>query len=193
MKEFNIQNNTYLNCNFLLATPILNGTCFEKSVIYLCSHDENGAMGILINRCLGRLKSTDIFQQLNIAGNNLISNNVLVHFGGPVELSRGFVLHSNDYKNVNTVSIDKNISVTSDVTILNDMTLGNGPTNSIVAFGYAGWGSGQLEGEIASNSWISIPATKEIMFNTNNEDKWQCAANLIGVDFRNYSNNYGHA
>jgi len=193
VNESNTYNKNYFNSQFLIATPLLNGTCFEKSVIYICTHDKNGAMGLLINRSLGRLKSTDIFQQLNINGDSLMANNILVHFGGPVELSKGFVLHSCDYMNDNTVNIDNNISVTSDVKILNDLTLGSGPKNSIVAFGYAGWGAGQLEGEINSNSWLNIPATKDIIFNTNNEDKWQNAANLIGVDFKNYSSSYGHA
>jgi putative transcriptional regulator len=191
MNNLSPENSNYLSGQVLIATPQLVGSCFEKSVIFLCSHNEKGAMGILVNRTIGRMTLSDVFVDTQI--DNSCNDNILVHFGGPVELTKGFVLHSDDYNHDNTFVVGGNISVTSNIDVIKDITTGNGPDKSIVAFGYAGWSEGQLESEICSNSWINAPATNEIVFETSNDNKWKEAANTIGIDLDKYTQFSGRA
>lgn len=177
----------YLEGNLLIATPLLQGSCFEKSVIYVCAHNETGAMGILINHTLNHLKYNDIMSDIGINQSQINCINTPIHFGGPVETSRGFILHTNDYSGSNTQTLHSNIALTSTIDILNAIAHGKGPSKRILALGCAGWGPGQIEQEMKDNAWIIAPADQTIIFDTNNEEKWQHAANLVGVNFLNYS------
>ena len=189
MKNINFSN-SQLTGQFLIATPSLVGSCFEKAVIYMCSHNEKGAMGLLVNRSIGSVKMSDLLSEAKVE-NSL--EDVLVHFGGPVDLTKGFVLHSSEYSNNNTSAIKDGVSITADIGVIKDITKGSGPQNSIVAFGYAGWGAGQLESEVLSNTWISAPANNDIIFKIDNKNKWEAAAKIVGIDLAHYSSVAGHA
>ncbi len=189
--EKSLQNN-YLQGQLLVATPLIKDSCFEKAVIYICSHDENGAMGILINHVLGDLTCTDIFSQLDIE-NPKTDISPPIHFGGPVESSKGFILHTADYSCQDTKNLQGNISITSTIDVLKDIASGKGPGKSIIALGCAGWSPGQLENEIRQNSWINVPANENLIFNMENRRKWSESAKTLGVDLMKYSTSVGNA
>lgn len=182
----------YLEGHLLIATPLITGSCFYRSVIYLCVHNDEGAMGIVINHPIQNVNFRDILKQLNIDP-SAYNAQVPVHFGGPVDPARGFVIHTADYARSETVYMGGNIALTSNVEVLRDIAIGSGPRESILALGYAGWSPGQLENELESNSWISTPATKELIFNTGNSEKWARAAETVGVDLLKLSTTVGHA
>lgn len=188
----NTSSEGYLEGQLLIATPQLVGSCFEKSVIYVCAHTADGAMGIIINHLVESIDARDIFNQLDI---ELPSRDVHVpvHFGGPVDSARGFVLHSSDYIQKETVVLDRDIALTCNIDILKDIAAGKGPRQCILALGYAGWGPHQLESELETNSWIIVPANKRLLFETSNINKWQSAAGSLGVDFSKLSGDVGHA
>lgn len=183
----------YLEGQLLIATPSLQGSCFSKSVVYICVHNAEGAMGIIVNQPLDQVNVNEVLKQLNIeTGENYI--NLPVHFGGPVEVARGFVLHSSDYTHKGTVHMGNNISVTSNVDALRDIAAGKGPEHSILALGYAGWSPGQLEAEIEANSWITAPANGDIVFGASNQTKWELSAGSLGVhNIYHLSTQVGHA
>lgn len=185
------QKTTYVKGQLLVATPLIGESCFEKSVIYICSHDENGAMGVLINNVLDDISCGDLLEQLNIK--DVVRFLPPIHFGGPVDTTRGFILHTNDYTTSNTHLIGENISLTATVDILQDIVAGKGPSKSLIALGYAGWEAGQLEEEIKGNNWICIPATEELIFSQNYHQKWGISAKSLGVDLSRYSTVVGHA
>lgn len=189
----NKNNKGFLEGNLLIATPLLNGSCFEKSVIYVCLHNEGGAMGILVNHVLDNLKCFDIFSQLDIRPSEITHGNAPVYFGGPTESAKGFILHTNDYSNHGTHILNRNISLTSTIDILKDIAAGNGPQKKIFALGCSGWAPGQIEKEIKANSWLTASANEEIIFDTHNEDKWQLALNSLGINFSNYYSIIGNA
>lgn len=164
----------------LIATPTLAKSIFEKSVVYICAHNETGAMGLLVNSVISDISSHDILEQLNIPKSQI---NLLptVHLGGPIEASRGFILHTNDYINESSQLISQNIALTSDIDMLQDITKGGGPNKSLLALGYAGWSPGQLEDEIATNNWLTVPANEDIVFNTANNKKWTKSNELLGI------------
>lgn len=182
----------YLEGQLLIATPLLAESCFEKSVIYICSHNEQGAMGMLINQAMDGLTCTDLLNQLDIRA-PLLGRGTPIHFGGPVEPGKGFILHTGDYHSSGTHMVGRNIALTSTVNILKDIARGKGPTKSIIALGYAGWSAGQLEAEIASNSWIIAPASEELIFGQDNASKWMKSAESLGVNLHKYSPVVGHA
>lgn len=184
----------YLTGRLLLATPVLRDSGFEKSVVYICSHDARGAMGIVVNQPLKLVEFRDILTQLKLDGIE-IDPGLLpdVHFGGPVEMTRGFVLHSTDHVHQDTVVLDKNVGITATIEILQDIVMGCGPKNSIFALGYAGWGEGQLEQELQSNAWLSIEADPSLIFDTKTHDKWEKALEILGVSPAQLSSITGHA
>ncbi|MBI1275983.1 YqgE/AlgH family protein [bacterium] len=182
----------YLEGQLLIATPQLTGSCFEKSVIYICAHNDEGAMGIIINQPMEALKSKDVFSQLNIHLSKQ-ANEVKVYFGGPVESARGFVLHSADYTLNDTLMLGDDMALTCTIEILKDIAAGRGPKDAMLALGYAGWGAGQLESELETNSWLVSPVTHELVFLTTDDEKWQTAAALGGVDIFKLSGDVGHA
>ena len=176
----------------LIAMPGMKDPRFEKAVIYMCAHNEDGAMGLVINRPLESLSFPDLLEQLEIdpVGG---SERIEVHFGGPVESGRGFVLHSRDYLQEATMVVDSDIALTATVDILKAIADGDGPRRSLLALGYAGWGPGQLDSEIKSNGWLHVAADSELIFGGNLVDKWEQAMGKIGVDPRMLSDDMGHA
>jgi putative transcriptional regulator len=192
MLDKNFKKPGYLEGSLLIATPLLNGSCFEKSVIYVCAHNDTGAMGILVNHTLANLKCGDILGQVGIKSSE-INCEAPVYFGGPVESAKGFILHTSDYAIGGTQVIRNNISITSTVDILQDIANGKGPQKQIFALGCAGWSAGQIESELKANSWLTLPASETIIFDADNTQKWEQAAGSLGINFTNYSLVVGNA
>ena len=178
--------------HLLVATPAVQGSCFARSVIYLCAHNESGAMGIIINYPVENIRLTEILKQLDIDTKTTI-HELPVHFGGPVEANRGFVVHSGDYAGDDCIIRRDNMAVTASVSILQELAAGNGPTQGMLVLGYAGWAPGQLESEIETGSWIVAPASKQLMFDTANDVKWNVALSSMGIDLGHLSTDVGHA
>ncbi|NDF11641.1 MAG: YqgE/AlgH family protein [Proteobacteria bacterium] len=181
----------YLEGQFLIATPTLQESCFSKTVVYLCSHDATGAMGLIINQTLDIPDAEKVLKQFRIPTQK--RKKMAVHFGGPVDMVRGFVLHSTDYQSEDTFAMNEDIALTSSIDILRDIVEGTGPKKHLLALGYSGWTANQLEREIEANSWLSVPASTEIIFDSKNEVKWQKAAKSVGVDLLKFSDQAGHA
>ncbi|MBO0735945.1 MAG: YqgE/AlgH family protein [Alphaproteobacteria bacterium] len=166
---------------------------FARSVIYLCAHSEDaGAMGLVINKLLGSLMLGELFTQLDISPSGAADSRP-VHFGGPVEAGRGFVLHTADYSEGTTMIVDGNIAVTATLEILRAIGKGQGPRRSLFALGYAGWAPGQLDAEIQANGWLSVTADDDIIFDTDQDGKWRRALGRLGIDLSMLSTDAGHA
>ena len=184
--------NLYLSGQLLIAMPGMTDPRFEKSVIYVCAHNSDGAMGLVVNRAIDSLTFPELLQQLEIdpaAGND----SVRVLFGGPVEQARGFVLHSPDYLQDASLVVDENVALTATIDILRAIAEGEGPANCLLALGYAGWGAGQLDSEIKSNGWLSVDADVDLVFGCDLDEKWDRAMAKIGIDPRMLSDDAGHA
>jgi putative transcriptional regulator len=182
-----------LGGQLLVAMPQMQDPRFARSVVYLCAHSaESGAMGLVINRLLGSLTMDDLFGHLEIEPprTNLPHP---VHFGGPVEAARGFVLHTADYREAATLVVDGNIAVTATLDILRAIGRGEGPRRCLLALGYAGWAPGQLDSEIQANGWLSVAADAELVFDPDLDGKWQRALAKLGVDLSMLSTDAGHA
>jgi putative transcriptional regulator len=165
----------------LLATPKMADFRFERSVILICSHSSNGAMGIIVNKPTLDWKFEDILKQLKI-NTKLSRPSQDVFFGGPVEYGRGFIVHSDDYEVPEvTVHIKENYRLTANADILCDMANGKGPKSSLLALGYAGWAPGQLEDELLSDSWLMCDPDSNLIFSENSENKWSAALSKMGV------------
>jgi putative transcriptional regulator len=182
----------YLVGQLLVAMPGMGDPRFEKTVIYLCAHNADGAMGLVVNRAMEELTFPDMLEQLGIdvTGN---SPSINIHFGGPVESGRGFVLHSSDYLRDATMVVDDDVALTATLDILKAIAGGGGPVQSLLALGYAGWGPGQLDGEIMSNGWLSVDADADLVFGDDLDGKWERAMKKIGIDPRMLSDEAGHA
>jgi len=176
----------------LLAMPAMTDPRFERSVIYVCAHNAEGARGIVINKTLDSIDFHELLDELDIPTDEK-SQDIAVHFGGPVENQRGFVLHSSDYQHSETLFVDEKVGLTATVKVLRDLASGDGPAQSILALGYAGWGPGQLESEFQENAWLSVPASDALLFEIANDDKWERAFNSIGVDLSVLSGSSGRA
>lgn len=172
--------------------PGLTDPRFDRSVIYLCSHDESGAMGLVINQGFENLDFPGLLEQLDIEFEN-DAPEVPIHIGGPVEPGRGFVLHSADFVQDSTMVVSETLALTATVDILRAMANGQGPIHSLLALGYAGWGPGQLEAEIQSNSWLTADGDDEVIFHTELEQKWPRAMAMLGIDISMLSVEAGHA
>jgi len=171
-----------LSGKLLIAMPGMGDPRFEKSVIFMCAHSEDGAMGLIVNKPAPDLSFRHLLRQLDIPVTDA-SRDIRVHFGGPVEHGRGFVLHSVDYQNeASTLKVDGGFGMTATLDILEAMANGGGPRSSILALGYAGWGPGQLESEILRNGWLTCDATPEIVFDPDDRAKWSRAVRQIGID-----------
>lgn len=178
--------------HLLIATPAVQDFCFTRSVIYVCSHTDSGAMGVIVNYPVKDLKMGQIFEQLDIV-REPACRDLPIHFGGPVEANRGFIIHSNEFTSDEAL-IDKNgIIVSSSLTLLKSIAEGKGPKSGMLVLGYAGWSPGQLEAEIEAGSWMVIPATRELVFGTLNETKWNNAIATLGIDMGHFSGDIGHA
>ena len=183
---------TRLANHFLIAMPNLEDGNFSQSVTYICEHDENGALGITINRP-SEFSLSEILFHLQITSTNSEIKNQLVLSGGPVQTDRGFILHTPVGQWDSSLKVTDNIAVTTSQDIMQAMADNNGPEKSLLALGYAGWGPGQLEYEMSENTWLSCPATEDILFNTPVEKRWAAAAMLLGIDLQLLSNQTGHA
>ncbi|NGX95242.1 MAG: YqgE/AlgH family protein [Candidatus Afipia apatlaquensis] len=190
----------YLDGQLLIAMPVMDDERFARSVIYLCAHSSEGAMGIIVNRPAGSIDFPQLLVQLDIINKaDQIklpgsAEEMKVLKGGPVDTGRGFVLHSSDFfiKDA-TLPIDDGICLTATLDILKAIAAGAGPKHAILALGYAGWAPGQLENEIQHNGWLHCPADPDLIFGPDAEDKYQRALEKIGIDLAMLSNEAGHA
>ncbi len=179
--------------------PVMSDPRFARSVIYVCAHSEDGAMGLVINQRASHISFPDLLSKLNIVPSTAegISEGVRsmsIHVGGPVETGRGFVLHSSDYfVNDSTLPIEDGVCLTATIDILKAIAAGNGPNRAILALGYAGWSPGQLESEIQANGWLNCPADPDLIFATDLESKYTRALAKIGIDPSHLVSDAGHA
>jgi putative transcriptional regulator len=181
-----------LNNHFLIAMPALSDPNFHHTATLICEHNEEGALGIIINRPLG-INLGDILEHMDISASSEAIATLPVFMGGPVQGDRGFVLHEPLGNWDATLKVTENTGVTSSRDILEAIAHGTGPDKSFITLGYAGWGPGQLEEEIAANAWLSGPASNEIVFDIPYEQRWEAAAALLGVDLKLLSGETGHA
>ena len=183
---------TYLNNHFLIAMPALDDPNFFHSVTYICEHNEQGAMGIVINQPLD-IALSDVLAHMSIDISDGDMTMTPVYLGGPVQPERGFVLHEplGDWDSM--LEITDSVGITTSRDILQAINDGNGPGRSLVALGYAGWGAGQLEQELVENTWLTCPAETAIIFDTPFENRWTAAAASLGIDINTLSDNCGHA
>ncbi len=188
----------FLSGQLLLAMPGMADPRFESTVIYICTHTEEGAMGLVINKQCENIDFPDLLNQLNIehSKNNKKKeelNKILLHEGGPVESGRGFILHSADYVQESTLIISETIALTATIDILTSIAMNDGPQDYLIALGFSGWGRGQLENEIRNNSWLSIEADEELVFRTDIDLKLPRAMAKLGVDLSFLSSQFGRA
>jgi putative transcriptional regulator len=191
---------TELKHTFLVATGELNGSAFERAVIYIVNHSNDGAMGFVINQPQERISFSDITKSMGIeemmesrASAAGIIAAPIIFKGGPVENNRGFVLHNSDYQKSGTVQVGPgvNLSTTSDVVA--DIAQGKGPAKLNFCLGYAGWGPGQLEAELIDNGWLVVPADSSILFNVPVNDRYEAATKRLGLNALNFSDEIGVA
>ena len=183
---------SFLVGQLLVAMPGMRDPRFAKTLVYMCAHSLEGAMGLVVNRALESLTFDDLLEQLGITPPPA-ERAINIHFGGPVETGRGFVLHSPDYKQEGTLQVADEVSLTATVDILRAIATGQGPRRHLLALGYAGWGPGQLDGEIRANGWLHVAADEALLFDRNLNSKWERAMTKIGIDPRMLSDAAGHA
>jgi putative transcriptional regulator len=190
----------FLNGQLLIAMPGMRDQRFARSVVYMCAHSEEGAMGLIINQHADKISFFDLLVQAKVlpeGGKGKVPQAIKamrVHVGGPVETGRGFVLHSSEYKSTeSTLPIDGETSLTATIDILRAIAGGSGPSRSLLALGYAGWSSGQLEREIQNNGWLHCPADPELVFASDVEGKYERALSKLGVDPTHLVSEAGHA
>lgn len=182
----------YMTGKLLVAMPHMVDARFAQSVIFICGHDQNGAMGLMINKTVDSLSLRDLVEQLNIDVPE-IKRNLPVYFGGPVEMGRGFVLHSADYKKNGTIAINETMALTATIDILKTIAEGGGPKESLLALGYVGWSANQLEDEIHNNGWLQVEPDTDLVFHDPLDRKWRKAIDKLGVDPSMLSGDAGHA
>lgn len=180
-----------LKHQFLLAMPALAGTYFADSITYLCEHNDDGALGLMINRPVADVQLGELFDQLDINGSHFRDAPVLE--GGPVQQDRGFVLHSSDLLLEASLNLQEGLALTTAREILAAIADGKGPERFLVCVGYAGWGAGQLETELAENAWLTCEGDPSIIFDVPFERRIDRAAASLGIDFRLISGEAGHA
>jgi putative transcriptional regulator len=190
----------YLDGQLLVAMPGMMDERFARAVIYICAHSPEGAMGIILNRPAANVNMSDLLVQLEIVPEmeriHLPAQvgRMQVLMGGPVETSRGFVLHSPDFHIAqSTLPIDDGVCLTATIDILRAIARGHGPQNAVLALGYAGWGAGQLELELQANGWLNCPADSELIFNTAADIRYEMALRRIGIEPAMLSMETGHA
>jgi putative transcriptional regulator len=188
----------FLDGQFLVAMPGMKDDRFARAVIYVCAHGDEGAMGLMINQPQA-LQFPDLLVQLGIMKEEevirlpLSAREVVVRNGGPVDRSRGFVLHTDDYRVESSLPVSDEICLTATVDILRAISAGRGPRRALMALGYSGWGAGQLESEIADNGWLTCPATPDLIFDADMERKYDRVMASVGVDLSRLSSIAGHA
>ena len=182
----------WLSGQLLVAMPGMVDPRFTRAVIYVCSHGPSGAMGLVVNRMFGEADFRMLLDQLNIQA-SIETPEIPVQFGGPVEVGRGFVLHSGEYLREGTTRIDDSIAITATVEAMRDIADGKGPERALLALGYTGWGAGQLEEEMKGNGWLTVPADESIVFGGDLDSKWNRAMTKIGVNPSMLSDTAGQA
>jgi putative transcriptional regulator len=171
-----------LTGKLLIAMPGMGDARFDHSVIYLAAHSDEGAMGLIVNKPTPGVSLADVLDQLPVTATGEMPK-LAVHFGGPVEVERGFVLHSAEYKSaMQTLEIDGGFALTATLDILEDIATGGGPEQALLTLGYAGWGPSQLERELAMNGWLTCDASRSLVFGLPDDEKWAAAVNSLGVD-----------
>ncbi len=183
-----------LTHHFLIAMPAMADPSFSKTLTYICEHNEQGTLGLVVNRPT-RLTLEEMFDQLGIHFANLSLKGlpVPVLFGGPVQLDRGFVLHQPTDKWQSTIAVTQEIGLTTSLDILQAIANGEGPKQALVTLGYSGWAPGQLEHELAQNAWLTVPALPSIMFELPSEERLGAAMQSLGIDFASLSDEVGHS
>ncbi len=184
--------NFNLTHHFLIAMPAMQEGFFAGTLTYICEHNENGALGIVVNRPIS-LTLAEMFNQINIPLHQPELEKMPVLFGGPVQTERGFVLHDMQGEWQSTLRINDRLALTTSKDILEAMGEGRGPRNVIVTLGYAGWDQGQLEHEMTENIWLSVPASEHILFDLSPEDRLPAAMSLLGVSYASLVEDAGHA
>lgn len=188
----------FLDDHFLIAMPGMKDDRFARTVIYVCAHSEEGAMGLIINQAQ-KMRFPDLIVQLGIIKEHEAirlpdrARNFVVRNGGPVDRSRGFVLHSDDYRVESSLPVSEEVCLTATVDILRAISAGRGPRHALMALGYSGWGAGQLEEEIAQNGWLTCPADMGLLFDADIDRKYDRILASIGVNLTHLSMSAGHA
>lgn len=186
MQQLNLSN------HFLIAMPAMADPFFAKSLTYVCEHNEQGALGIVVNRPIN-LTLSELFAQIQLPLNPAELQDMPVHFGGPVQTDRGFVLHEPAGQWQSTLPISDRIGLTTSKDILQAVGEGQGPHNLLVTLGYAGWSQGQLEEELSQNAWLTVAASDQILFGMSAEERLPAALALLGIDYASLSEDAGHA
>ena len=181
-----------LSHHFLIAMPSMVDSVFAKSLTYICEHNEQGALGIIVNRPIS-LTLGELFAQINIPLNQSEMKNLPVHFGGPVQTDRGFVLHDPIGQWQSTLAINDRVGLTTSKDILQAVGEGQEPHHLLVTLGYAGWTQGQLEHELSQNAWLSVLASEHILFELPAEERLPASMALLGIDYASLSEDAGHA
>ncbi len=176
----------------LVAMPQMNDPRFSHSVIYVCGHDEQSAMGIVINKTIDSFYFKDLAEQLNIKMDGMLPQ-IPIHFGGPVDMARGFVIHSTDYDHSSSILLSDYLALTASLDVLECIAKDEGPSHKIIALGYAGWSALQLDREIQENSWLVVEPDPTLIYETNADDLWHKALKKLGVDPQFLSTVAGHA
>ena len=176
--------------HFIISMPHMNDPIFSKSLIYICEHDNDGAMGLIINKPMISENAADIIQQ---TGLTQIEPPLDIYFGGPVNLEMGLILHDANYNIEGTLTISNSVALTSNKQIVLDLKNGGGPDEFRFSFGYAGWGKGQIEREIENGDWLLMPADDDFIFSIPNTDKWKKAASKFGIDILDLGGSAGLA
>lgn len=195
-----MKRSSFLDGQMLIAMPGMSDPRFDRSVIFMCAHSDNGAMGIIVNKRAPMISFSELLERLDIMPQESRIRlpddvqSMLVQFGGPVEPGRGFVLHTSDYFSADTsLPIDERVALTATLDILRAIAGGQGPRRSLLALGYAGWAPGQLEDEIQRNGWLSCAADEDLLFGSDLDSKYVGALHKIGVDPAMLSSQAGHA
>jgi len=184
--------NINLTHHFLIAMPTMVDSLFSKTLTYICEHNEQGALGIVINRPTD-LTLVNLFKQLGIPQADSLVETTPVLFGGPVQLDCGFVLHHPVGKWQSTLVVNQEVGLTTSLDILKAIANADGPDQALIALGYAGWTAGQIEHELAQNAWLTVPASSDVIFDLSSEERLPAAMQLLGINYANLSNEIGHA
>lgn len=182
----------YLTGQLLVAMPGMMDPRFQRSVIYMCAHNADGAMGLVVNKLFGTITFEDLLEQIGMDAPRPAVNRP-VHYGGPVESGRGFVLHSADYVRDGTLMVTEDVALTATIDILRAIAEERGPKRCILLLGYAGWGPGQLDAEIQANGWLNVPTDAKLLFDHDLDSKWERSIGTLGVSVSMLSAEAGHA
>jgi putative transcriptional regulator len=182
----------FLTGQLLIAMPAMEDPRFAQSVIYLCAHTPEGAMGLVLNRPLQRPKFDELLRQLDVAPVPP-ARRIRLCAGGPMDNARGFVLHTTDWTGEGSLRVNDALALTASLDVLKAIAEGNGPREGLLALGYAGWGPGQLDAEIQQNAWLSVPADETIVFDADHDTKWRRALGKLNIDPLLLSGAAGHA